>query len=139
MSLEKKSNYFLPVIETKFTNKKNMSTISIEGMEFFAYHGCFKEEQIIGTKFIVDLFLETNTILAEKSDKLNDTVNYQTVYQVVKAEMETKSKLLEHVGRRVLTRLKKEFPTINHARLKIKKLNPPLGGKMDFVALELEA
>jgi len=139
MSLEKKSNYFLPVIETKFTNKKNMSTISIEGMEFFAYHGCFKEEQIIGTKFIVDLFLETDTALAEKSDNLRDTVNYQTVYQVVKVEMETKSKLLEHVGRRVLTRIKKEFPTVNHARLKIKKLNPPLGGKMDFVALELEA
>ena len=116
-----------------------MSTISIEGMEFFAYHGCFKEEQIIGTKFIVDLFLETDTALAEKSDNLNDTVNYQTVYQVVKAEMETKSKLLEHVGRRVLTRIKKEFPTVIHARLKIKKLNPPLGGKMDFVALELEA
>ena len=116
-----------------------MSTISIEGMEFFAYHGCFKEEQIIGTKFIVDLFLETDTALAEKSDNLRDTVNYQTVYQVVKAEMETKSKLLEHVGRRVLTRIKKEFPAVNHARLKIKKLNPPLGGKMDFVAVEIEA
>lgn len=115
-----------------------MSTISIEGMEFFAYHGCFKEEQIIGTKFIVDLFIETDTTLAENSDNLHDTVNYQTVYQVVKAEMETKSKLLEHVGRRVLTRIKQEFPKIDHGRIKIKKLNPPLGGKMDFVAVELE-
>jgi dihydroneopterin aldolase len=116
-----------------------MSVISIEGMEFFAYHGCFKEEQVIGTKFRIDLFLEVDTSNAEKSDNLKDTVNYQSVFQLVKKEMETPSKLLEHVGRRVLDRIKKEFPHVEHARIKIRKLNPPLGGKMDFVSLELEA
>ncbi len=107
-------------------------------MEFFAYHGCFKEEQIIGTKFSIDLFLETDTTKAEATDNLHDTVNYLAVYQSVKAEMQSKSNLLEHIARRILIRVKKEFPAINHARIKIKKLNPPLGGKMDYVALELE-
>ncbi len=79
-----------------------MTTISIEGMEFFAYHGCFKEEQVIGTKFSIDLFMEVSTSIAEKSDKLEDTVNYQAVYLLVKKEMDSKSNLLEHVGRRVL-------------------------------------
>ncbi len=116
-----------------------MSVISIEGMEFFAYHGCFKEEQIIGTKFRVDLFLETDTTLAENSDNLHDTVNYLAVYQSVKDEMNTRSKLLEHVGRRILNRILTDFPLVKHARIKIRKLNPPLGGKMDFVALELES
>ncbi len=115
-----------------------MSVISIEGMEFFAYHGCFKEEQIIGTKFNVDLFLETDTTKAEQTDSLIDTVNYLAVYQSVKDEMETKSKLLEHVGRRILNRIKNDFPTVVSAKIKIKKLNPPLGGKMDFVSLVLE-
>jgi dihydroneopterin aldolase len=114
-----------------------MSIISIEGMEFFAYHGCFKEEQVIGTKFRIDLFLEVNTSAAEKSDQLQDTVNYQSVFQLVKKEMETTSKILEHVGRRILDRIKNEFPLVDHARIKIRKLNPPLGGKMDFVSLEL--
>ncbi len=115
-----------------------MSVISIEGMEFFAYHGCFKEEQVIGTKFRCDLFLEVDTTKAEQTDNLNDTVNYQEVYQVLKAEMVTKSKLLEHVGRRILERVREKFPQVSHARLKIRKLNPPLGGKMDFVSIELE-
>ncbi len=83
-----------------------MSIISIEGMEFFAYHGCFKEEQVIGTKFRIDLFLEVDTSAAEKSDQLQDTVNYQSVFQLVKKEMETTSKILEHVGRRILDRIK---------------------------------
>jgi dihydroneopterin aldolase len=115
-----------------------MSVISIEGMEFFAYHGCFKEEQVIGTKFRVDLFLEVNTTLAEKTDHLEDTVNYLAVYQAVKDEMSIKSKLLEHVSRRILTRIKKDFPAVTKARIKMRKINPPLGGKIDFVSVELE-
>jgi len=115
-----------------------MSTISIEGMEFFAYHGCFKEEQVIGTKFIVDLFLTTDTSKAEETDNLNDTVNYLAVYQSVKDEMKIKSKLLEHVSRRIIRRVKKEFPDVTHVRIKMRKMNPPLGGKINFVSIELE-
>ena len=115
-----------------------MSIISIEGMEFFAYHGCFKEEQMIGTKFNIDLFLITDTSKAEESDNLYDTVNYQEVFLLVKKEMEVTSKLLEHVGRRILVSVKSAFPQVNEATLKIRKMNPPLGGKMDFVSVTLK-
>jgi dihydroneopterin aldolase len=81
--------------------------------------------------------MEVDTSAAERSDQLKDTVNYQSVFQLVKKEMETPSKLLEHVGRRILDRVKQEFSEVVHARIKIRKLNPPLGGKMDFVSLEL--
>jgi dihydroneopterin aldolase len=116
---------------------KNMATISIEQMEFYAYHGCFQEEQIIGTRFLVDLYLETDTKKAEKTDKLADTVNYQEVYLLVKTEMEIKSKLLEHVGRRILDAIIKNFPEVVFAKLKISKMNPPLGGKMHSVSLTM--
>lgn len=115
-----------------------MSIISIEGMEFFAYHGCFKEEQLIGTKFNIDLFLTVDTAEAEISDNLHDTVNYQEVFQLVKKEMETTSKLLEHVGNRILKKVKETFPQVEKATLKIRKMNPPLGGKMDFVSVTLK-
>lgn len=116
-----------------------MSTISIEQMEFYAYHGCFKEEQIIGTRFLVDLYLETNTSKAERTDDLIDTVNYQEVYLLVKTEMEIKSKLLEHVGRRILDAVQGKYPQIASAELKISKMNPPLGGKMKNVSLIMRA
>ncbi len=106
-------------------------------MEFFAYHGCFKEEQMIGTKFIVDLYLTVDTSKAEKTDNLVDTVNYQQVFRLVKKEMEITSKLLEHVGRRILDNVKSTFPQAEKATLKIRKMNPPLGGKMNFVSLTL--
>ncbi len=115
-----------------------MSIISIEGMEFFAYHGCFKEEQVIGTKFNIDLFLTVDTLKAEDSDELHDTVNYQEVYQLIKNEMQVTSKLLENVGRRILNTIRTTYPQVEKATLKIRKLNPPLGGKMDFVSVTLD-
>lgn len=115
-----------------------MSVISIEGMEFYAYHGCFAEEQLIGTWFVVDLFLDVDTVKAEKSDNLHHTVNYLEVYQVVKREMEINSKLLEHVGGRILDGVGSGFAKVRHARVKVRKMNPPLGGKMDFVSLTME-
>jgi len=115
-----------------------MPTISIEGMEFFAYHGCFPEEKIIGTRFILDLFLEANTDEAEKSDNLNSTVNYLEVYKIVKKQMEIKSNLLEHVGRSIINEVKNHFPQVSAVEVKVRKMNPPLGGKMDFVSVTIQ-
>ncbi len=115
-----------------------MSMIAIEGMEFYAYHGCFEEEKIIGTGFMVDLYLTTDTSKAEKTDSLHETVNYLKVYQVVKKEMQVSSNLLEHISRRILLAVQREFPQIDWAKVKIQKLNPPLGGKMKSVSVTLE-
>jgi 7,8-dihydroneopterin aldolase/epimerase/oxygenase len=114
-----------------------MAQIALENMEFFAYHGCFSEEQIIGTRFIVDLWIEADTTEAEQTDKLSKTINYQEVFLLVKEEMAEKSKLLEHVGRRILDALKDEFPEIISAKIKVSKMNPPLGGKIGSVSLTL--
>jgi len=116
-----------------------MGQISIEGMEFFAYHGCFKEEQIIGTRFTVDLFMETDTQKAEVTDNLAKTVNYQAVYRLVAKEMTVKSNLLENVARRILNRLALEYPQITAFRIKISKMNPPVGGKVEKVSVELNS
>lgn len=116
-----------------------MSVIAIEGMEFFSYHGHFEEESIIGTHFIVDLYFHTDTSKAEISDNLEETVNYLSVYQIVKQQMQQNSYLLEHVARRILNSVLKEFQEIEKAEVKIQKLNPPLGGKIKSVSVHLKS
>ena len=106
-------------------------------MRFYAHHGCFEQEQVIGTHFSVDLSFETDTSKAEVSDNIADTVSYLDVYQVVKAEMMKPSRLLEHVARRVGESVLKNFPSVDSVTVKISKLNPPLGGQMDSVSVEL--
>src|SRR5674476_22118 len=107
-----------------------MGLIQIENMEFYSFHGHFKEERIVGNKFIVDLTIETDMNLPSKSDNLKDAVNYQRVYEIVKLQMEEKSHLLEHIAGRILDAVYAEIPGINKATVKVSKMNPPMGGKI---------
>ena len=81
-----------------------MGKIVIEEMEFYAFHGHYQEEQIVGNRFLVDLELSCNLAVPATSDSLNDAVNYQQAYQIIKNEMRrTKSNLLENIGKREAT------------------------------------
>lgn len=114
-----------------------MGKIYVEGIKIYAYHGCFKEETLIGTNFLIDVELDVDLKNAAESDNLNDTVNYQTVFQVIKKEMEIPSKLLEHVAGRCIKSLFNDFNTVKTVAIKISKLNPPLGGQINAVAVKL--
>lgn len=115
-----------------------MAIIEIENMEFYAYHGCFKEEQVVGNQFQVSILIEADTLAAQKSDNINDTVNYQVVYNLIKEEMQQKSKLLEHVAERIVSSVHENFKEVKRVRVKVSKLNPPLGGKVEKVSVSLE-
>lgn len=114
-----------------------MGEIHLEDMEFYAFHGHFKEEQIVGNRFLVDLTLSTNMEGPGQSDNLKDALNYQEAYEIVKKEMEKKSHLLEHIARRILDALYDHFEAIDEASIKVSKMNPPMGGKMDRVSVTM--
>ncbi len=115
-----------------------MAIIELENMSFYGYHGCFKEEQSIGTHFRVDILFQTNTSKAEITDNITDTVNYLSVYQAIKQVFETPSHLLEHLSKRILDTLFNNFSQIDYCKVKVTKLNPPLGGKLFGVSVTLE-
>jgi dihydroneopterin aldolase len=114
-----------------------MGFIRIENMEFYAYHGHFKEEQIVGNQFLVDLEIEADLKQPSLSDDLKDAVNYQRAYELVKQEMDKKSSLLESIARRILERIFEEMDGIEEVRVKVAKMNPPMGGKMDSVSVTM--
>ncbi|MBP3762330.1 MAG: dihydroneopterin aldolase [Bacteroidales bacterium] len=114
-----------------------MALIEIHGMRFYAHHGCFEEEQAIGTHFQVDLAFTTDTSKAEVSDNIADTVSYLDVYQVVKREMLIPSHLLEHVAHRVGEAVLAQFPDTMTVKVNVHKMNPPLGGQMDSVSVQV--
>ncbi len=112
-----------------------MGQIQIENMEFYSFHGHFREEQIVGSKFLVDLTLETDMDVPSESDNLKDAVNYQRAYEIVKHEMEKKSHLLEHIAGRIIKALYAEMTGIKKITLKVSKMNPPMGGKIGSVSV----
>ena len=114
-----------------------MSKITLENMEFHAFHGCLDFEQHLGNTFIVSLSMELNTTQPGLTDNLEHTLNYQLVYDVVKAQMQIPSKLIEHVGQRIMDTVFERFEQIKMLEIKLSKLNPPLGGKVERVTIEL--
>ena len=114
-----------------------MGLIQIEGMEFYAYHGCLKEEQIVGNKFLLDLQIETDLSKAAQTDNIKDALNYQTVYELIRKEMILKSHLLEHIANRIITTIYDNYPEVIKLTVKVSKMNPPIGGKVDCVSVTL--
>jgi dihydroneopterin aldolase len=112
-----------------------MGLIQIENMEFYSFHGHFKEERIVGNKFLVDLTIETDMKIPMESDNLKDAVNYQRIYEIVKLQMEKKSHLLEHIAGRILDAIYSEMEGIKKVTIKVSKLNPPMGGKIGSVSV----
>jgi len=112
-----------------------MGLIQIENMEFYSFHGHFKEERIVGNKFVVDLTIETDMKAPMESDNLKDAVNYQRIYEIVKLQMEKKSHLLEHIAGRILDAIYSEMEGIKKVTIKVAKLNPPMGGKIGSVSV----
>lgn len=114
-----------------------MGLIQIENMEFYSFHGHFREERIVGNKFLVNLTIETDMKTPAASDNLKDAVNYQLAYEIVKQQMEIKSYLLENIAGRILDALYQEMKGIEKATVKVSKLNPPMGGKIASVSVTM--
>lgn len=117
------------IVGIKVKNMK-MNRVELVNMEFFAHHGCFEEERIIGNKFLVNFWAETDLSVPARTDDIRDTLNYQEVYNIIRREMEQPSRLLENVAARILEGVRKKFPYVKEAQVSIDKLNPPLGGKV---------
>ena len=115
-----------------------MSLIGVEGLQFYSHHGYYKEEQVLGGKYVVDIYLNIDLSEAAASDQLAKTINYEQVYQIAKAEMEAHSKLIEHVCKRILDAIKASFPQVSHVKVRVSKQNPPLKGNVERVFVELE-
>ena len=114
-----------------------MGLIQLENMEFYAFQGHFKEERIVGNRFLVDADILTDSTKPAISDELKDTINYQVVYQLVKEQMQIKSHLLENICHRIIEAIHSRFPEAEKVTVKVSKMNPPLGGKVEKVSVTI--
>jgi dihydroneopterin aldolase len=115
-----------------------MGTIKLQNIRTFSFHGCLEEEGKIGSDYRVDLEIKTDLRKSSLSDDIKDTVDYVLLNQIVVEEMDIRSKLLEHVANRIIVRIFKEIPSVSRIVLAVSKLNPPIGGDVEAVTIEME-
>lgn len=96
------------------------------------------EEGKIGSDYRIDLSVKANLKPSAKSDSLADTVDYVRLNKIVKEEMAVRTKLLETVADLILDRILLELPLVRKAKIKVSKLNPPIGGNVEMVSIIME-
>lgn len=114
-----------------------MGKVTLEGIEFHAYHGVYPEESILGNRFTVDLDLETDFKTAMLTDDLEGTIDYAKLYKIIKSQMEQKVKLLEHLGHLIVTDILEAYPNSQKIRITLKKHHPALGGLVKHSAVTI--
>jgi len=115
-----------------------MGIIKLKNIRTYSYHGCLIEEGKIGSDYSVDLEVKTDLRKSSLSDKLEDTVDYVLLNRIVEEEMAIRSNLLEHVAHRIIKRIFDEVAAISRITLAVSKLNPPIGGDVEAVTIEME-
>lgn len=114
-----------------------MGVIKIRNIRLYAYHGCLDEEGKIGSEYRVDLSVKTDLSKSAKTDNLTDTVDYVHLNKIVKQEMAIRTKLLETVADKILTRIIDEIPIVERATVAVSKVNPPIGGNVALVTIKM--
>ena len=115
-----------------------MGIIKLKNIRTYSYHGCLIEEGKIGSDYTVNLEVKTDLRKSSISDDLKDTVDYVLLNRIVVEEMAIRSDLLEHVAHRIITRIFEEIPEISRIIVAVSKLNPPIGGDVEAVTIEME-
>ena len=115
-----------------------MGTIKLKNIRTYSYHGCLIEEGKIGSDYSVDLEIRTNLKHSSESDNLKDTVDYVHLNTIVVEEMAIRSNLLEHVAKRIIDRALAELDMVSKIKVGVSKINPPIGGDVEAVTIEME-
>jgi dihydroneopterin aldolase len=116
-----------------------VQTVALQDIKFFAFHGFYPEEQVLGNHFLVNV--EVSFVPKGDTEDLQNTVNYEKLNEVVIAEMNTTQQLLETVVKNIIHQLIETYPFITTATVSIKKMSLPMPGEIgnSFVQLKYTA
>jgi len=104
-----------------------MITVQLQDLLFNAFHGIHEEEKILGNQYIVNAsveFLEIDEVIHH----IEDTVNYTTIYNIIKKRMSIPTPLLETIVMEIGNEIHHEFPHLKSVSISLQKMHPPIEG-----------
>ena len=113
------------------------SYITLQDVHFYASHGVMPQEKRVGGDFLLNLRVGYSLSAAMESDRLEDTISYAALFELVASEMRIPSKLLEHVAGRIAHAIISAYPEVCSIDLDIVKQNPPMGADCAGASVEI--
>jgi len=114
-----------------------MGLITVEGIRVFAFHGHLPEEAVLGGHFIVNVWVTADTSEVEKTDDLNDTVDYVKIIEIVKQQMAIRSDMIERPARRIVDAIL-PLNKVQKVTVEVEKIQPPIDATFDKISVTTE-
>lgn len=119
-------------------SRRAFDKISIKGLEVFANHGVYPEENKLGQKFVVNAVLYVNTRCAGLTDDLEKSVNYGTVcHQITEFLTANTYKLIERAAEELARHLLVSNQLIHEIDIEIEKPGAPIGLPLETVSVKI--
>tara|TARA_B100001250_G_scaffold85675_2_gene70777 strand:- start:7151 stop:7504 length:354 start_codon:yes stop_codon:yes gene_type:complete len=115
-----------------------MGLITLEGIRVFAYHGHLPEEKKLGGHFIVNVWVNVDTLVVQKSDDLNDTVDYVKIIDVVKEQMDVRANMIEVPAKRIANAIL-QLKKVQKVKVEVEKIQPPIDATFDKISVTTQA
>ena len=114
-----------------------MGLITVEGIRVFAYHGHLAEEAVLGGHFIVNVWVTADTSEVEKTDNLNDTVDYVSIIEIVKEQMAIRADMIEAPAKRIVDAIL-PLNKVQKVKVEVEKIQPPIDASFDKISVTTE-
>jgi dihydroneopterin aldolase len=114
-----------------------MGLITVEGIRVFAHHGHLPEEAVLGGHFIVNVWVEADTTEVEKTDDLNDSLDYVKIIEIVKQQMSIRSNMIEHPAKRIVDAIL-TLNKVKKVTVEVEKIQPPIDATFDKISVTTE-
>mgnify|MGYP005745240687 FL=1 len=114
------------------------ATVKVENLKIYAFHGCMKEEEVIGGDYVVNMCALCNVGPGALEDNIEGTVDYVDLARIAKKEMSKRSKLLEVVVKRIIDSCFDEISVLERVSVTVSKLNPPINADVESVSVTME-
>lgn len=119
---------------------KPLDIIKLHNAVFYAYHGAMSDEQSLGGKFEIDVELHCDLTKAKLTDNLQETVNYEKVYALMKSiVMGKKYYLIEALAHSIGTGILAEFSPVQRTVVRVRKPGAPVHGVVDTIEVLIES
>ena len=114
------------------------ATVKVENLKIYAFHGCMKEEKVIGSDYLVNICAVCSVGKKAFEDEIGGTVDYGDLARIAIREMSIRSKLLEAVVNRIISSCFNEISVLEEISVNISKLNPPINADVEAVSVSMD-
>ncbi len=118
--------------------KTSLTKLTVQNIQYYAYHGVKKEEKKLGSKYEVDLDVYYDATAATTMDSVNAALNYEEAMFCISEIMvgEDSYNLIETICEEILNKVVDKFSILRKATCRVRKYSVPTRRILDYTQAE---